>query len=166
MEPRPEIITRLYELRFTRYLNSSMLPKPEKGHCKWCGGKAARVWCCEKCREEGYVRMGYVALRLFRRDKGVCVKCGLDAEWLKQQIYTIRRVAKRDGTYLYSEFRRILGWAHDTSRRFWEADHIIPVSEGGGCCGLENFQTLCVPCHKKESAMLAKKRAKGNKVKA
>lgn len=30
----------------------------------------------------------------------------------------------------------------------WQADHIIPVAEGGGECGLENFRTLCVPCHK------------------
>lgn len=30
----------------------------------------------------------------------------------------------------------------------WEADHILPVFKGGGACGLDNFQTLCVKCHK------------------
>lgn len=28
-----------------------------------------------------------------------------------------------------------------------EVDHIIPVSEGGGSCGLENVQVLCERCH-------------------
>jgi len=28
----------------------------------------------------------------------------------------------------------------------WEADHIVPVVEGGGCCGLDGFQTLCWKC--------------------
>lgn len=43
----------------------------------------------------------------------------------------------------------------DTSRRFWEADHIVPVSEGGGGCGPEGYRTLCLPCHRKETAKLA-----------
>jgi 5-methylcytosine-specific restriction protein A len=41
----------------------------------------------------------------------------------------------------------------------WEAHHIIPVSEGGGQCGLENYQTLCIACHKIETAKLARRRA-------
>lgn len=30
---------------------------------------------------------------------------------------------------------------------FWQADHIVPVAEGGGLCCLDNFRTLCTPCH-------------------
>lgn len=41
----------------------------------------------------------------------------------------------------------------------WDADHIIPVVEGGGLCGLENYRTLCHPCHKRVTAELAKRRA-------
>lgn len=33
----------------------------------------------------------------------------------------------------------------------WQADHIIPVHKGGGACGLENFQTLCLDCHKEKT---------------
>lgn len=33
----------------------------------------------------------------------------------------------------------------------WHADHIIPVHLGGGGCGLDNFQTLCIDCHKEKS---------------
>ena len=29
----------------------------------------------------------------------------------------------------------------------WEADHIVPVADGGGECGLENYRLLCRPCH-------------------
>lgn len=47
----------------------------------------------------------------------------------------------------------------------WEADHIIPVVEGGGECGLENYRTLCLPCHRKETAALARRRAERRKPK-
>jgi len=29
----------------------------------------------------------------------------------------------------------------------WQADHILPVFKGGGACGMDNFQTLCLDCH-------------------
>jgi 5-methylcytosine-specific restriction endonuclease McrA len=41
----------------------------------------------------------------------------------------------------------------------WEMDHIIPVVEGGGCCGLENLRLLCPPCHRGVTAELARRRA-------
>ena len=69
-------------------------------------------------------------------------------------------------------------------RDLWQADHITPVSEGGGLCGLvrawranvlcerayslrlrvnflwqENMRTLCVLCHDAESAALAPRNA-------
>ena len=37
---------------------------------------------------------------------------------------------------------------------FWQADHVLPVIEGGGSAGLENFRTLCTPCHAQETAKL------------
>lgn len=43
----------------------------------------------------------------------------------------------------------------DSSRRWWEADHIVPVIEGGGGCGPEGYRTLCLPCHRRETAKLA-----------
>lgn len=42
----------------------------------------------------------------------------------------------------------------------WEADHIVPVAEGGGLCGLENMRTLCVLCHREASLQLAGRGAK------
>lgn len=51
------------------------------------------------------------------------------------------------------------GFPDTTSRRWWEADHIVEVVRGGGLRGLENYQTLCVPCHKAKTRKLAKDRA-------
>lgn len=45
----------------------------------------------------------------------------------------------------------------------WDADHIVPVVEGGGQCGLENYRTLCHPCHKRATAELARRRAEARK---
>jgi hypothetical protein len=30
----------------------------------------------------------------------------------------------------------------------WDADHILPVAEGGGECDLDNIRTLCLLCHR------------------
>lgn len=39
----------------------------------------------------------------------------------------------------------------------------MPVVEGGGECGSEGFRTLCIPCHKRVTAELAKRRAAGKR---
>jgi len=43
--------------------------------------------------------------------------------------------------------------------RLGEIDHIVPVCEGGSNMP-ENLRLLCAPCHKSETASLAKRRAK------
>lgn len=53
------------------------------------------------------------------------------------------------------------GWP--VGRHFWEADHIIPVIEGGGQCGLENLRTLCLRCHRQATSALARRRAEARK---
>jgi 5-methylcytosine-specific restriction enzyme A len=40
----------------------------------------------------------------------------------------------------------------------WDADHIVPVVEGGGECDLANLQTLCLKCHRERTAALRKRR--------
>jgi 5-methylcytosine-specific restriction endonuclease McrA len=39
-------------------------------------------------------------------------------------------------------------------RSLWDADHIVPVAEGGGQCDLDNLRTLCVACHREATAAL------------
>lgn len=53
--------------------------------------------------------------------------------------------------------------AQHTRKGEWHADHIIPVAEGGGECGLENLRTLCIPCHKNVTAELKKRLAEKRK---
>lgn len=48
----------------------------------------------------------------------------------------------------------------------WEMDHIIPVSEGGGLCGLDGYRTLCPPCHGKESGQLRKRLNRRKRIEA
>lgn len=33
----------------------------------------------------------------------------------------------------------------------WQADHILPVASGGGASTLDNFNTLCISCHKEKT---------------
>jgi 5-methylcytosine-specific restriction endonuclease McrA len=47
-------------------------------------------------------------------------------------------------------------WGMKTRRRksLWDADHILPVAEGGGECDLENIRTLCLRCHRSVTTQL------------
>jgi hypothetical protein len=37
-------------------------------------------------------------------------------------------------------------------KTFWDADHVLPVAKGGGLCGLNGYQTLCIFCHRRKTA--------------
>lgn len=39
-------------------------------------------------------------------------------------------------------------------RKEWEADHVVPVSEGGGGCDINGYQTMCLECHKAKTAAM------------
>ena len=42
--------------------------------------------------------------------------------------------------------------AHPAEGDFWQADHVVAVHVGGGEAELDNYQTLCTPCHAKKTA--------------
>jgi 5-methylcytosine-specific restriction protein A len=121
---------------------------------------------------------------VYDRDKGICALCGVDSEFQERQRNDIIKVwywlARREAEGLlrlgelldYSgkvsnvwgdchlwatkridEDTERLGW--DLGRHTWEADHIVPVAEGGGGCDLSGYRTLCLACHKAETAKLA-----------
>jgi 5-methylcytosine-specific restriction endonuclease McrA len=46
------------------------------------------------------------------------------------------------------------GLTRITRRSLWDADHILPVAEGGGECDLQNIRTLCLKCHRVVTAEL------------
>ena len=53
--------------------------------------------------------------------------------------------------------------SYQTATSLWQSDHIIPVVEGGGECGLENLRTLCTNCHRKETKELHARLKKSRK---
>lgn len=113
-----------------------------------------------------------------RRDRGVCAECGLDAEELRRDVESIesfllgehpcnvpwwRRGGRNSERGAFREWLAERGYdAHRTT--FWDVDHIRPVWDGGGACGLENLRTLCVICHKRVTAEGAARRAEAKRV--
>jgi 5-methylcytosine-specific restriction protein A len=130
------------------------LPKGSGGRniCRKCGSEVPdgrRTFCSRECVHEWKLRTqpGYLRAETFKRDLGICAKCGIDTKTERQ----------KDKRLHYS--RRARGSGH-----LWQADHIKPVVEGGGECGLDNIRTLCTECHKRETAALANRRAEARKL--
>lgn len=94
------------------------------------------------CSNECWLRNnpGMIRRRVETRDKGVCAGCGVQCQWRDHPLRWEDRKA-------YRLLPR------------WEADHITPVVEGGGLCGVDGYRTLCRACHKSETAQLAARRA-------
>jgi 5-methylcytosine-specific restriction enzyme A len=132
--------------------------------------------CVERWR--AHSDLNSIKYKVERRDKGVCALCGTDTEKLKQRIITLvaramgwqdrhwgSALSMMDGNWKVRRIREILvrhRWP-TTDRRWWEADHIVPVAEGGGGCDFNGYRTLCCPCHKAETKKLAGRLAKKRK---
>ena len=43
-------------------------------------------------------------------------------------------------------------------KSLWDADHIVPVVEGGGECDLSNMRTLCIRCHRQVTVELLRRK--------
>lgn len=101
--------------------------------------KKRTTFCGKTCADAYYIktRPHYARYLVFLRDHGVCAFCATDT------------MAGRTGAMV-----RARGTGH-----LWQADHIVPVIEGGGECSIDNYRTLCTDCHRIETAALAKRRA-------
>lgn len=100
--------------------------------------------------------------RVYRRDKGICALCGIDTALLGKALHSewgrVSQARTDRERHERAEFRKRYRWFF-RRRTYWDADHIIPVVEGGGECTLENIRTLCVPCHQQVTKDLARRRA-------
>jgi 5-methylcytosine-specific restriction endonuclease McrA len=125
------------------------LPIGENGKtlCRWCAIEVPakrRTFCSEWCVHEWRLRTdpGYLRDQVFRRDKGVCALCRVDTVEAHLQLKRARGERRED---------RLKKWglARVSRRSLWDADHILPVAEGGGECDLDNIRTLCLICHRR-----------------
>ena len=119
-----------------------------RGLCRWCGKdvpKGRFTFCGDTCVEEWKLRTdpGYLREKVFERDRGVCAVCGVDTEALRKNKRKLDYAARR-------QFEKDWG----ARRSLWDADHVTPVVEGGGECGLSNMRTLCLKCHRAATAEL------------
>jgi hypothetical protein len=124
--------------------------------CRWCslevpGGRF--TFCSEWCVDEWRLRTnpGYVREKVFQRDRGICSLCRVDA-------YTAFIELKRSRSRQRQKLLARWGLKRMNRKSLWDADHIVPVVEGGGECDLANLRTLCLLCHRKQTAELRGRR--------
>ncbi len=122
------------------------LPKGSNGRClcRWCNLEvppARLTFCSEWCVEEWRLRSdpGHLRERVFQRDRGVCASCGLNCHAQLLHIKRLRGAARA---------KAMAEWRMRGRKSLWDADHIVPVAEGGGECDLSNMRTLCLKCHR------------------
>ncbi len=122
--------------------------------CRWCDleilARRRRTFCSDYCVHQWRLRTdpGYVRDQVFARDHGICAVCRIDTLAAYNALKRARGPARFAGLRLYG-MRSIA-----TRRSLWDADHILPVAEGGGQCDLDNLRTLCLLCHREATAQL------------
>lgn len=147
-----------------------------------------KAWCSQACVDAYLLRKDGTHIRrlVFERDHGICARCGLDTTEVEALVRGALKRARvewgawiqvRTGGRYRRPWRGAPGWdeirarhvastlaqygmgAYAHRRRFWDADHDVPVSEGGQALGLQNLVTLCVRCHAYKTANQTRRRA-------
>lgn len=123
--------------------------------CRWCRGaipKGRFTFCSADCVDQWRLRTdpSYLREQVFVRDHGVCAGCGTDTEALRKEFRKLDYRARRQ---FLKEWKLKEGWR----RSLWDADHVVPVVEGGGECDLSNMRTLCLKCHREATAGLRRR---------
>jgi 5-methylcytosine-specific restriction endonuclease McrA len=103
------------------------------------------TFCSAFCVEEWRLRSNPAHLRerVFERDKGICALCGVNCVAEYAHLRRLRGVAR---------LKAAAAWGLKNRKSLWDADHIVPVAEGGGECDLSNMRTLCLKCHRRRHA--------------
>jgi 5-methylcytosine-specific restriction protein A len=117
-----------------------------RGICRWCSLEVPRgrfTFCSEYCVHEWKLRSqpAYLREHVLLRDRGICAACGADTIAAYRQM---RRSRGRTRQSLLEHW----GLKMRSRKSLWDADHILPVAEGGGECDLANIRTLCLRCHR------------------
>lgn len=141
-------------------VNPKILPTGPSGRplCRRCQvevPKGRRTFCSETCVHEWKLRTdpGYLRDQVFARDQGVCAACGTDTKALRLHFCKLDYKSRH-------RFLKEWNLKEGFRRSLWDADHVIPVAEGGGECDLSNMRTLCLRCHRRATSELAERLAK------
>lgn len=133
--------------------------------CRWCGAEVAgrrRTFCSDGCVHEWRLRSSVSYLRecVLARDHGVCAACGTDTVRLRRGVMRLPFAARM------KRVRELIaaGMVVRGRKSWWEADHILPVAEGGDS-SLDNIRTLCLPCHRSATSALRKRLAERKRMK-
>ncbi len=145
------------------------LPKGPHGRslCRWCNLEVPpgrSTFCSGWCVEEWKLRTdpGHLRDRVLERDRGVCVLCGLDCVAELRRVKRLRGAARAKAMIEWGLAAHLSRVRRSTHRKtLWDADHIVPVAEGGGECDLSNMRTLCLKCHRKRTEELRQRLRKG-----
>ncbi len=135
------------------------LPRGTTGRalCRRCGNevpKGRRTFCSDPCVHEWRLRTSPAYLRdcVLKRDRGVCARCTVDT-------LAAYRLLKQARGKRRQELFTVWGLERLMRKSLWDADHILPVVEGGGACDLSNLRTLCLHCHRVVTLELHKRRS-------
>lgn len=134
-----------------------------RGLCRWCSLEVPRgrfTFCSEFCVHEWKLRSqpAYLREQVFRRDCGICAACNTDTIAAARRL-RFSRGAGRQALLAHWGLKR------RTRKSLWDADHIVPVAEGGGECDLDNLRTLCLRCHRVATLALRARRLAANRAK-
>ena len=136
------------------WLSLAERPRDAEGRplCRWCAlavPKGRRTFCSDKCVHDWKLRTdpGYLREAVFARDRGVCAKCNTDTTSLRRDMKKLDYAARK-------KFLKDWGLKEGHRKSLWDADHVVPVAEGGGECDLANMRTLCLRCHRVETRLL------------
>lgn len=140
------------------WVDPSELPKGTNGRplCRWCNLELLpgrrRTFCSEFCVHEWKLRSnpGYLRDQVFARDRGICAMCGVDCQ---KELHHLKRQRGPARIRAWEKW----GLRPGSRSSLWDADHILPVAEGGGECDLDNIRTLCLRCHREVTAALRKR---------
>jgi 5-methylcytosine-specific restriction enzyme A len=130
----------------TRASRGGWVDRKKQRTCRRCHGPIPRgrfTFCSPECVDQWRLRTdpAYLREQVFARDSGVCAVCGIHTEALRKEF---RKLDYRSRRQFPKEWKLQEGWR----RSLWDADHIVPVAEGGGECDLSNMRTLCLKCHR------------------
>ena len=142
------------------WIDRGSLEKGSNGRslCRWCNlevPKGRFTFCSDFCVEEWKLRTdpGFLRDKVLDRDKGICSNCGVDCVAAWNHLRKLRGAARMKA---FADW----GLKGKSRRSLWDADHIVPVVEGGGECDLSNLRTLCLKCHREVTAQLRVRRRK------